>query len=96
MNKDDQVFESLIAGGLIGAALGALLSSKKDGPVIGAIAGAAIMATFNASEQAKDMNVPLHAVENGKLYEIMSDGTKRYIRDIPKRHGRLKRQYKLK
>jgi hypothetical protein len=96
MSKEDDVFKSLIAGGHIGAGLGALLTNKKkDDTILGAIAGAAIMATLKASEEAKVINFPVHIVEEGNLYERMPDGTKKFVRTIRSSNKKYQSNYKL-
>lgn len=95
--NDENIIQSLIAGGIIGSALGALLSKDKgDGSIIGAIAGAAILATYKANEQARMANLPIYIEEDRKLYEIQSGGSKKYIKDIPKPDFQLKEHFKLK
>lgn len=86
MNKDDEnILQSLIAGGLIGATLGALLSNNKEDRVaLGALAGAVMLATYKANERAQKSNLPVWVEENGKLYEILPGGGKRFIKNIPK------------
>jgi hypothetical protein len=97
MKSDDQILESLLAGGLIGAALGALLSKdKEDGATIGTIAGAVILATYRANEQAMQSNVPVMIEENGKIYLLHPGGRKEFIREIPKSTVLLQNRYKLK
>jgi len=46
--EDDEILESLILGGIIGAGLGTLLSKEK-GTVIGAVAGVAVLASYKAN-----------------------------------------------
>lgn len=83
MQNDDEIIESLILGGIIGAALGALVS-KKNGAEIGAVAGAALLATYKASERARKTGLPIILEENNALYEISADGkTKIKIKDLP-------------
>jgi hypothetical protein len=97
MKNDDEILESLITGGFIGAALGALLSKgKENGATIGALAGAAILATFKASEQAKKSKVPIVFEENGMLYEIQADGTKRFIKELEKSQSLKNKNFTLK
>lgn len=97
MKEEDEIVENLIAGGLIGAALGALLSkSKGDGAALGALAGAAIMATYKANERAQKTNVPFYIEEDGNLYEIQSGGKKRFVRTIEKSDVVLPKRFKLK
>jgi outer membrane lipoprotein SlyB len=97
MKNDDEIVESLIAGGIIGAALGALLSKKNgEGSILGAIAGAAILATFKANEKARQTHVSMLVEENNALYEIKADGSKHFIRNIEKPTQQLPSNFKLK
>ena len=97
MKSDDQILESLLAGGLIGAELGTLMSKdKEEGATIGAIAGAAILATYRANEQAMQSNVPVMIEENGKIYLLHPGGQKEFIRELPKPTVLLHNRYKLK
>lgn len=97
MENDNEIVESLIAGGLIGAALGALLSKNKgDGSALAAIAGAALLATFKANEQAKKTNIPLYTEEDGNLYELQPGGSKKFIKTIEKSNIRLLESFNLK
>jgi hypothetical protein len=94
---DENIIRFLIAGGLIGTALGALLSKDKgEGSMIGAIAGAVILATYKANEQARKAHLPVYIEEDRKLYEIQSGSSKKYIKDIPKPDFQLKEHFKLK
>lgn len=96
MGDDNEIFESLIAGGVIGATLGALLINNKDeGASIGALVGAAILGTYKANEKANASHVPMIIEENGKLYRISADGKKEYIRDIEKPNLKLPEHFKL-
>lgn len=96
MQNDDDIIKKLIAGGIIGAGLGALLTGSKKGTALGAIAGAALMATLKASEQAESRDFPIYEVENDVLYEVMPDGTKKVIRTIDRNNRQYKTTYTLK
>lgn len=97
MKSDNEILDSLIAGGLIGAALGALLSkNKEEGSVLGAMAGAAILATYKANEKASAMKIPMYVEENGDLFQIQADGTKNFIRKLEKPSIKLNEHFKLK
>jgi hypothetical protein len=97
MNEENLTIESLIKGGLIGTALGALLAKdKEDGAVMGALLGAAIAATLKANEAAQKTKVPVYVEEDGKLYEINQISGKRFIRNIKKSTVDLPQQFKLK
>ena len=96
MKNDEAILQSLIAGGLIGAALGALVSkNKEDGAPLGALAGAAILATFKANEQAMQTNLPMYVEEDGNLYEVQNGGIKKFIRKIEKPIHQLPAHFKL-
>lgn len=97
MKNDEEILQSLVAGGIIGAALGALLSSTKgQRATLGAMAGAAILATYKANEKALQTNLPMYAEENGNLYQIQADGIKKFIRKIDKPLVLLQNRFKLK
>lgn len=97
MENKDEVFESLIAGGLIGAALGALLSKNKgNGATLGGLAGAVLLATLKANENAKKTNIPLYIEEDGSIYEVNSKGVKRFIKKIHESDLSVPRKFKLK
>ena len=97
MKNDEEMMESLIAGGLIGAALGALLSKNNgDQTMLGALAGATILATFKANEKAMKMNIPMYMEENGNIYQVQTGGIKKFIRKIDKPSLKLPQHFKLK
>lgn len=96
MNHDSS-FDDLVKGGLIGATLGAFLSAdNEDGIVIGSLLGAVLISTKRASEQAKKLNVRLLVEEDGKLYEVIGESEKRFIRTIKKPSTRFPSRFKLK
>lgn len=95
MQKDKEIFESLIAGGLIGATLGALITNNKNGSTLGALAGAVIMASLKASENALKTKIPLLMEEGDALYEIQPGGAKKFIKSIPKNTRQLPRNFTL-
>ena len=84
MKNDTEILESVIEDGLIGAALRALISNNKTAAGLGAIAAAVLLASFRANENAKKTNIPLLIEENNALFEENPNGTRRFIRAIPK------------
>ncbi len=95
--EDNQLIETLIKGGVLGAALGALFSKdKEDGALIGAILGAVVNATHQANEAAKQTNVPVYVEEDGMLFAISPNGHKRFIKNIQKSLINLPEQFNLK
>lgn len=96
MKNDEEIIKSLITGGLVGAALGALVSkNKEEGSLLGAVAGAALLATFKANEKAMQTNVPMFIEENGSLYQIESGGNKKFIKKLEKPTVKLQENFKL-
>jgi hypothetical protein len=98
MVSDKDILESLVADGIVGAALGTLLSdkNKEEGIVLGTIAGAALLATYKANQAAKKAHVSLYFEEEGCLYEMQTTGVKRLVRKIEKPTEKLQAHFKLK
>jgi hypothetical protein len=97
MKNDDEILQSLIAGGLIGGTLGAILSkNQEDGATLGAVIGAAILGTFKANQKARETHIPLVMEEGGKLYQINANGNKQFLRDIEKPKIKIQENFKLK
>jgi hypothetical protein len=97
MKTDDEIIESLIAGGLIGSTLEALISkNNEEEEMTGAIIGAVILGTFKASERALATNIPMYVEENGNLYQVQKGVVKKFIRKIEKSSIKLPSHFKLK
>lgn len=97
MNNDNEIVKNLVAGGIIGAALGALIADdNQEGATIGAIAGAVFFATLKANDKAKQTHIPFYIEEDGTLYKIASDGSKHFVKRIEKSQTKLKKQFILK
>lgn len=95
--KENAIFKSLLKGGVIGTTLSALLYKEKgQGAALGAIAGAAILASVEANENAKKTGIPLILEEDNVLYEVHSDGRKKRIKDLPKSNKTLPKNFTLK
>ncbi len=96
MENEKEIIDNLVVGGVVGATLGALISNNKErGATIGAIAGAALFATFNAHEKAKKSNLRLVYEEDGIIYEE-HNGIRKVLRKIEKPVFSFKNRYKLK
>ena len=76
MKTDNELVEAAIMGGLVGAALEALISNGKKNTGLGILAGAVIAASLKANAEAVKTNIPLVLEENNILYEVNADGTK--------------------
>ena len=97
MNNDNDIVKNLVAGGIIGAALGALIADdNQEGATIGAIAGAVILATLKANDKAKQTQIPFYIEEDNNLYKIGSDGSKHFVKRIEKSQTKLNKQFILK
>lgn len=93
----NNTIEELVKGGIIGAALGAvLMEDKEEGAIIGSLIGAASFSTKKANEEAIRLNVKLVVEEDGNLYEVNGRGYKRFIRKISKPSTRFPARFKLK
>jgi hypothetical protein len=96
LKNDEEIFQLLVLGGLIGGVLRALISkTKKSDALLGAIAGAVLLATYKANLRALEMNIPMCTEDNGSLYKIQPDGKKEFIRKIDKPKV-IQREFKLK
>lgn len=97
IKKEEAIFKLLLKDGVIGADLSALLYKEKGQyAAMSAIARAAILASFEANENARKTGIPLILEEDNVLYEIYSDGRKKRIKDLPKSNKILHKHFTLK
>ncbi|MEO8146861.1 MAG: hypothetical protein ABI723_04440 [Bacteroidia bacterium] len=96
MKNDREILEAVIVGGLIGATLGTLIFNDKNGSGLGALAGAAILSSYRANENARRTKIPLIIEEENALYEIKPDGSRRFIKSIPKNTKPIPQKFTLK
>ena len=80
--NSDEIVEGALAGGLIGAALGAILLGKSKDTLAAALLGAAIGASVSAMKEAEEKDIPVMIEENGVLYYLNGDGSKTRIRKV--------------
>lgn len=80
--NNDEIIENALLGGVIGVALGALLTGKSKDSLAAALLGAAIGASVTALNEAKENNLPVLIEENGVLYELYPDNSKRFVRKL--------------
>lgn len=93
-NNSDEIIEGALAGGLIGAALGAFLLGRR-GTLAAALLGAAIGASVNAIKEAEEHDIPVMIEEDGVLYYLNPDGTKKRIRKIKRSVTKLPSRFTL-
>lgn len=82
--SEEELLQSLIKGGVIGGALGALLSDPKnrqENAVLFAVAGAAILASYQASQRAKATSLPVYKIKEGSLIKEHQDGRIEVLKD---------------
>jgi hypothetical protein len=93
--EEDEMLKSLVADGSVGVALGTLIANdKSEGDGLGALAGAALFASFRASQRAQLGSTPVYILENGNLYEA-SRGRKLFIKKIHRRSSGLPKTFDL-
>lgn len=93
-NKQD-IIEGAIAGGLIGAALGALLTGKGKTTLIAALAGAAIGASIKAQKEAKKLEVPILYEEDGIIYRVFPNGEREIVKELEKIESNIPQKFSL-
>jgi hypothetical protein len=97
MKRDEDILKSLIIGDLIGSALEALLAKNKNGgETLGAIAGAVLLATFKAYENAKKTNLPVYIEKDGTVYETNASGETKFIKRIQEFNKIIPKNFQLK
>ena len=97
MVENEKILKDLINSGIIGEALGALISKNNDGEkgLLGAVAGAAVVATYKAYKQSEESKNPMVLEEEGTLYEVFQ-GKRKFLRKIEKIYPPLPKEFKLK
>ncbi|WP_299250362.1 hypothetical protein [uncultured Cytophaga sp.] len=95
MEKEDQLFESLIKEGLISTTYGIFLIANKSS-TIGSIARTALMASLKAKEDASKFDLPSIVVKHDALYEVKLDGSETFIKALPKTLSQSAKTFKLK
>lgn len=91
----EEIIENALAGGLIGAALGAALTGRGDRSIIAALVGAAIGASITAQKEAEEMEVPVVYENDGVIYKVYPDGHKEVIKRIKKNQIPVPREFRL-
>ncbi|MCX6350709.1 MAG: glycine zipper 2TM domain-containing protein [Bacteroidetes bacterium] len=87
MHKDktrNQIIEDALAGGLFGAALGALLTNKRNNTLAAVLLGAAIGASVKVLQEAKEYNLSVMIEEDGILYTMHPNGSKEQVMKLKK------------
>ncbi|RLD52007.1 MAG: hypothetical protein DRJ05_17840 [Bacteroidetes bacterium] len=77
-----EIIENAVAGGVIGAALGAVITGKSEYTHASAIVGAAIGASLKAQKEANDLKVPVLYEEDGIIYKYFPNGERELVKEI--------------
>ncbi|MCC5814558.1 MAG: glycine zipper 2TM domain-containing protein [Leptospira sp.] len=96
--SDQELLQSLIAGGIVGGVLGAILSDKNDrseNSTIAAIAGAAILASYKASQNAKNTNLPIYKINGENLVVEHPDGRIEIVKKLNRRNLNIPTKFKI-
>lgn len=97
MIKDEEILELLLSGGFIGTTLGDLLAKNGKGEtLLSTVAGAALFGTYRAGELARRTNIPVLSEQNGYLYRMFPDGTRKVVRKLENTKTNLPKQFTLK
>lgn len=91
----EEIIEKALLGGIVGAALGALLTGKAKGTLVSAIAGAAIGASLKAIEEAKHINTPVMYEEDGKIFKVYADGRKEFVKAIKESKIKIPENFRI-
>jgi hypothetical protein len=84
MEKENDIIPSLIVEGAITGELAILLERyNKSNSVIIALAVAAIISSFKARKNAFETTIPVLTQEGYALNEVHSDGTRKFIKNLP-------------
>jgi hypothetical protein len=94
--QDEEIIKKLIAEGIVGGTLATILTKgKEENILLATVAGAAILASYKARENAKKSNIPLLIERDGSLYQVKSDGSEVFIKTIS-RSRRVRKTFNLK
>lgn len=93
--KKQEIINSAIAGGIIGAALGALLTGKGKSTIVSALAGAAIGASIKAIKEAEKLDMPVMYEEDGTIYRVYPDGTKELVKEIDRTNVTIPQNFSI-
>jgi hypothetical protein len=96
--SDEDLLESLLQCGVIDARLVALLSNQENAEEnisIGALVGAAILASYKANLNAKKTNLPVYEKQGDSIFAIYPDGAKRLIKKIEPINRIVPNRFKL-
>lgn len=92
-NRSEQISE-LISAGIVGAALGKILTGKKGNTIIWGLVGIAVAATYNAFK-ASTKSAPVLIIDNGDVFEVDKYGKRKFIKHLPKIDAEIPDTFKI-
>jgi len=97
MSKDDKYdkLEGALAGGAIGAALGALLTEKQEETIVLSLLGAACGATYQAFKESRNMESGILYEENGAIYKALPNGRKELVKKLDKNNTEVPKVFTI-
>ena len=94
-SNKNEIIENALAGGVIGAALGALLTGKSKGALASAIVGAAIGASIKALREARKTNIPVLYEDNRVIYRLYPNGDREFVKNLEKQEIEIPQKFSL-
>jgi len=92
-SRDEQISE-YISAGVVGAALGKILTGQNEKAVIAGLVGIAATATYNAFK-ASAKNSPVLIIDDRKIYEVDSHGNRKFIKHLPRIDSKIPDTFKV-
>lgn len=81
-NRNEQISD-LISSGVVGVALGKILTGKSEKTLIASLVGIAVTATYKAFKLSKEIS-PVLIIDNKTVYEIDKNDNRKFIKHLPK------------
>jgi hypothetical protein len=91
----EYIIEKAIIGGAVGAALGAIITGKKRNSLVAMLAGAAIGASVQANQEAKEHDLAIIVEEEGAIYQINPDGSRVKLRTLTKSRKKIPQTFTI-
>lgn len=82
MSRKNDIIKKLIAGGIVGGALGALFTKESKDSKASILLGAALGASVVALDKAVSTGEPVLFEEDGFMYRLYPDGHQELVREI--------------
>lgn len=94
MKNDDEIIQDLVKGGILGAMISK--TNHKEGALLGAIAGAAALATYKANQRALKTNGSVLVGKGDSIFEVHPDGSQIFVKHFNKSKKTIPTRFKMK